>query len=107
MNDRQLVRNQGRIPRILFHIARLTEAKVPNLAERVKSYQAELHRRCLVMELGGFKDLCDKLLQVKLDAHEPTTLPTVARIVAYRAVEAEEKLEADLEAAKALIAANA
>ena len=80
MNQRQYVRNIGRIPRLLFHIKRC-EAK--GQAERVKGFENELERRKLEMKLADFQEkseahpkgykpknygkLLDTLLKIELD----------------------------------------
>ena len=85
MNDRQLVRNQGRIPRLLFHIERVKNkpGSKADKEKRIAGFKDELHRRCLEMELAGYKDLCDRLLKVKLHPQKQVTLPTTAVIQAY------------------------
>ncbi len=102
MNLRKLVRNQGRIPRILFHIKRCKGD-----VKKVKGYEAELHRRCLQMELGGYKDLCNKLLHVKLDKYTQVPLPTCDEIEKYKAGQAAAALAAKVAQAEVFLAEQA
>lgn len=53
MNQRQFVRNIGRIPRLLFHIKRLKEK---GQDERVAGFEVELERRKLEMKLADFQE---------------------------------------------------
>lgn len=60
MNDRLLTRNNGRIPRLLGHIARAKAKKQP---ERVKGFQEELDRRYKQMVDAGHKTAIDKIIK--------------------------------------------
>lgn len=51
MNQRQFVRNIGRIPRLLFHIKRCQGQD-----ERVAGFEVELERRKLEMKLADFQE---------------------------------------------------
>ena len=76
MNQRQLTRHQGRIPRLLFHIKR---AKLKKQPDRVKTFEAELERRKFELLAAGHKDFLNKLLQVRLNANTPVALPPTPR----------------------------
>ena len=65
MNQRQYVRNIGRIPRLLFHIKRL-EKKAP---DRVPGFKEELERRKYEMLAAGHGELLKELLKIKLEPH--------------------------------------
>ena len=81
MNQRQFVRNIGRIPRLMFHIKRCKGQD-----ERVAGFELELKRRKLEMELAdlqeqsaahpdnykfkNYDEVLKKLLKVKLDHHK-------------------------------------
>jgi len=94
MNQRQFVRNIGRIPRLLFHIKRVkarakgqTGADKEFSLKRVAGFETELKRRKLEMELADmqeqsevhaegyvpkkYADVLARLLKVKLD-HQVT-----------------------------------
>jgi len=76
MNQRQYVRNIGRIPRLVFHIKRVKD-KGPDYAERVAGFEDELERRKLEMQLmerdatlqAIFPMTLKELLKIKLEAH--------------------------------------
>ena len=80
MNQRQFVRNLGRIPRLLLHIERCKDNP-----ERVAGFEAELERRKMEMKLAdlnekseahpedyvfkNYGEVLENLLQIKLEAH--------------------------------------
>lgn len=76
MNQREYVRNIGRIPRILFHIKRI-KAKGPDHAYRIAGFEEELQRRKLEFQLAEldsalqaiFPMTLKELLKIKLEAH--------------------------------------
>jgi hypothetical protein len=76
MNQRQYVRNIGRIPRLLFHIKRV-KAKGPDHADRVAGFEDELERRKLEFQLAErdpemqaiFPCTLKDLLKIKLEHH--------------------------------------
>ena len=53
MSIRELQRNIGRIPRLLFHIKRLKAGDAD--AARIKGFEQELERRKLEMKLAGME----------------------------------------------------
>ena len=65
MNGRQLERNKGRIPRLLWHIERAKAKKQP---ERVEGFQKELDRRCLEMKAAGYGHVLDEVLKINMAA---------------------------------------
>jgi len=74
MNQRQYVRNIGRIPRLVFHIKR---CKDKGQLDRVASLEVELERRKLEFQLAEldtnlqaiFPLTLKELLKIKLEAH--------------------------------------
>lgn len=62
MNDRQLMRNRGRIPRLLWHIER---CKAKKQGKRVEGFQQELERRCHEMRAAGYEKELEALLKTK------------------------------------------
>lgn len=60
MNDRLLIRNTGRIPRLLSHIARAKAKKQP---KRVKGFEEEFDRRYKQMVDAGHKTAIDKIIK--------------------------------------------
>lgn len=69
MNERLLTRNNGRIPRLLGHIAR---AKAKQQPERVKGFQEELDRRYKQMCDAGHKTAIDKVIKATQAELAPT-----------------------------------
>ena len=57
MNQRQFVRNIGRIPRILFHMKRITADGDPE--KRVPGFKTELERRKMEMKLADMQERTD------------------------------------------------
>jgi len=99
MNQRQYVRNIGRIPRLLFHIKR---CKANGQDDRVKGFENELERRKLEMKLADFQEkseahpkgfklkeygkLLDTLLKIKLEHHETDDSKKLKAMVAEASV---------------------
>lgn len=97
MNQRQFVRNIGRIPRLQFHIKR---CKAKGQDDRVEGFENELERRKMEMKLADFQEKSEshpdgyepknygevlkQLLKIKLEHHE-----TEASIALKAWVEAE------------------
>jgi len=76
MNQRQYVRNIGRIPRLVFHIKRVKD-KGPDHKDRVAGLEEELERRKLEFLLAEhdknlqaiFPMTLKDLLKIKIEAH--------------------------------------
>lgn len=60
MNERLLIRNTGRIPRLLTHIARAKAKKQP---KRVKGFEQEFDRRYKQMVDAGHGKTIDKIIK--------------------------------------------
>lgn len=67
MSVRELRRNVGRIPRLVYHIKQAESNGKPE--ERINSLKDELQRRKYEMLASGYDTLLDRLLKIKLDKY--------------------------------------
>lgn len=75
MNQREYIRNIGRIPRILFHMKRIDDA------DRIAGFEKELRRRKLEMQLAEHDVLLEKLLTIELEAEATPDSIKLAKMV--------------------------
>jgi hypothetical protein len=68
MSVRELRRNVGRIPRLVYFIKMAEKNGKPEA--RINSLNDELQRRKYEMLAGGYDTLLDRLLKIKLDKYE-------------------------------------
>jgi hypothetical protein len=86
MNQRQIIRQINRIPRLQFHIKRCA-----GQPERVAGFKEELARRKAEMKAAGQDDLLKELLSLKIGAEYDDEFKKLEKLLTKHGAEVRQR----------------